>query len=75
MGQATKSDIMKKWEYRIIDSKDVPSRGILKGKSREAIEEHLNKLGAEGWEVVNLDALEFQGGHLSFLGLAKRERQ
>jgi len=26
-------------------------------------------------EIVNLDALEFQGGQLTFLGLAKRERQ
>ena len=66
---------MKQWEYKIIDSKEVPSRGILKGKSQEDIEQHLNKFGAEGWEIVNLDALEFQGRRLTFLALAKREKQ
>ena len=45
-----------------------------KGKSREAIEAYLNELGGQGWELVNLDALELQGHHLTFLGVAKREK-
>jgi hypothetical protein len=65
---------MKKWEYKIIDTKDVPGGEILKGKSRDAIEAYLNELGGQGWEIVNLDALELQGHHLTFLGVAKRER-
>jgi len=65
---------MKKWEYRIIDTKDVPGGGMLKGKSRDAIETYLNQLGEQGWEIVNLDALEWQGHHLTFLGVAKREK-
>jgi hypothetical protein len=65
---------MKKWEYKIIDTKDVPGGGILKGKSRAAIEAYLNELGGQGWEIVNLDALELQGHRLTFLGAAKRER-
>ena len=64
---------MKKWEYKIIDTKDVPGGGILQGKSREAIEDYLNNLGGQGWEIVNLDALEWQGHHLTFLGVAKRD--
>jgi hypothetical protein len=65
---------MKKWEYKIIDTKDVPGGGILRGKSRDAIEAYLNELGGQGWEIVNLDALELQGHRLTFLGAAKRER-
>ena len=65
---------MKKWEYKIIDTKDVPGGGVFKGKSRDAIETYLNELGAQGWEILNLDALELQGHHLTFLGVAKREK-
>ena len=65
---------MKKWEYKIIDTKDVPGSGILKGRSRVAIEAYLNELGGQGWEIVNLDALELQGHRLTFLGVAKREK-
>ena len=63
------------WEYKILDSKDVQSAGIFKGKSREALEAYLNQLGAKGWEVVNLDALDLaQGGRTEFVGVAKREK-
>ena len=65
---------MKKWEYKIIDTKDVPGGGILAGKSRDAIEDYLNKFGEQGWEIVNFDALELQNFHLTFLGVAKREK-
>ena len=64
---------MKKWEYRIIDSKDVPGGGIFKGKERGKIEEYLNSLGEEGWEIVNIDSLELEG-RTSFVGIAKREK-
>ena len=63
---------MKKWEYKIVDSKDVPRAGVLKGKSREAIEAYLNRIGADGWEVVNIDLLELEG-RTDFVGVAKRE--
>jgi hypothetical protein len=66
---------MKKWEYRIIDTRDAPGSGIFrsKGKKRRAIEAYLNELGGQGWEVVNLDALEWQPC-LTFLGVARREK-
>jgi Domain of unknown function (DUF4177) len=64
---------MKKWEYKIIDTDDVPGGGMFKGRSRDAIEAHLNQLGEQGWEIVNLDALDFKR-QLAFLGVAKREK-
>lgn len=64
---------MQKWEYKIVDSKDVPSEGIFKGRNRAAIEAYLNQLGAEGWELVNINSLEFDVRG-EFVGVAKRER-
>ncbi len=64
---------MRRWEYKIVDSNDVPGGGIFKGKSRDSLEEYLNRLGAEGWEVVNIDSLELEG-RTSFVGIAKREK-
>jgi hypothetical protein len=64
---------MRKWEYKIVDSKDVPAEGRFKGRSRLALEAYLNQLGAEGWELVNIDSLELEG-RTEFVGVAKRER-
>ena len=64
---------MRKWEYKIVDSKDVPSDGLFKGRNRAALEAYLNQLGAEGWEMVNIDSLELEGRR-EFVGVAKRER-
>ncbi|MBN1854936.1 MAG: DUF4177 domain-containing protein [Pirellulales bacterium] len=46
---------MKKWEYKIVDSKDVAGGGIFKGKDRSEVDKYLNDLGEKGWEIVNLD--------------------
>ena len=64
---------MKQWEYRLIDSNDVKSEGILRGRSREAIEQYLNELGAEGWEIITLDWNPLEG-RKSFSGVAKRPK-
>ena len=64
---------MKKWEYKIIDTDDVPGGGTFKGKSRDAIEAHLNQLGEQSREIVSLDALDWKL-QLAFLGVAKREK-
>ncbi|MEN9667907.1 MAG: hypothetical protein RLZZ326_4270 [Planctomycetota bacterium] len=63
---------MRKWEYKIVDSKDVPSDGVFKGRSRDALEAYLNQLGAEGWELVN--TYYAHEGRWDFVGVAKRER-
>jgi hypothetical protein len=65
---------MQKWEYKIVDSKDVPSDGIFKGKNRAALEAYLNGFGEEGWELVNIDSLELEG-RTEFVGVAKREKR
>ncbi len=64
---------MKKWEYMIVDSKDVASGGIFRGRDRSAIDTYLNKLGQEGWEIVNLDFRELEN-RFEFSGVAKREK-
>ena len=63
---------MKKWEYRILDSKDVAKRGLLKGRARADVEGYLNELGNEGWEIINLDFREL-GTRAEFFGVAKKE--
>lgn len=63
---------MKKWEYRILDSKDVAGGGIFKGKDRADVETYLNQIGNDGWEVINLDFRELEG-RFEFTGVAKRE--
>lgn len=63
---------MKKFEYKIFDSKDVSTAGIFKGRKREDLESYLGTLGADGWEIINLDFRELEGG-LEFAGIAKRE--
>ena len=64
---------MKTWEYKIVDSNDVPGRGIFRGKDRSEVEQYLNEFGQEGWEIINLDFHEFDN-RMSFCGIAKRER-
>ena len=63
---------MKKWQYRIINTNEVPGGGIFKGKTQQAVEDYLNEIGEEGWEIVNIDALELED-RMEFIGVAKRE--
>lgn len=64
---------MKRWEYRIVDSNDVAREGLLRGRSREAVERYLGELGDAGWEIVNVDFRELES-RSSFTGIAKREK-
>jgi hypothetical protein len=67
---------MTKWEYLLIDSKDAGSRGFLKGVDREDVEDFLNDLGQQGWEVIDIDFVHsVEGATVGisyFFGLAKR---
>jgi hypothetical protein len=63
---------MQKWEYMIVDSKDVPGGGIFKGKDRSEVDRYLNGLGQQGWEIINLDFRELEN-RFEFTGVAKRE--
>ena len=62
---------MKKWEYKIIDSMRIPG-GIFRGKKFDKIEKHLNEMGKDGWEIINLDFNDVTG-QMDFVGVARRE--
>lgn len=66
---------MKKWEYMIIDSRELGSgkglRDLISGPGKEKVEEYLNQIGSDGWEIVNIDF--FEEMIPQFMGLAKRE--
>lgn len=64
---------MTRWEYLIVDSKDVAGGGLFKGKERPDVEAYLNNFGNEGWELVNLVFRELDH-RFEFTGIAKRER-
>ena len=64
---------MSTWEYMIIDSKDIAGGGIFKGKDRSEVDQYLNKLGADGWEIINLDFRELEH-RFDFTGVAKRAK-
>ena len=63
---------MKQYKYKIVDTRDVETAGLFKGRKREDVEAYLNILGSEGWELVNVDFRELEGG-LEFPGVMKKE--
>lgn len=65
------------WEYKIVDSNNAEKGGFLKGRTVEQVENYLNALGAEGWEIIDLDFqmdLTMPGGPTHFHGVAKRKK-
>ena len=65
---------MKRWEYKIIDSRDIKHEGMMMGRTRESIERYFNELGDAGWEIVNLDFNDLEDRLSAFIGIAKREK-
>ena len=63
----------KKWEYKIIDSQDVDSGGVFKGRQRADVEAYLCELGRAGWEIFDLTFRQLEG-RFEFSGVAKKER-
>lgn len=70
---------MDRWEYLLLDSKKLPSAdgGILKPKkvTFEDAQAYLNKLGAEGWEIIDIDFDFLIHDTGAFVGVAKRKRR
>lgn len=66
----------RRWEYKLLGTKDLPGGGMLnmKERPREAVEAYLNQLGDEGWEVVGIDFTDAMGSPSFFQALARRER-
>jgi hypothetical protein len=72
-----KGKTMDKWDYKLLDSKKLPDaeKGIFaqsKVSLREA-EQYLNKLGAEGWEIIDIDFDFLIHDTGAFVGVAKRK--
>ena len=65
----------RRWEYKLLSTKDLPGGGMLgmKEREREAIEAYLNQLGDQGWEIVGIDFIEAMGSPSFFQALARRE--
>ena len=66
----------RKWEYKLLSTKDLPGGGMLqmKEREREAVEAYLNRLGDDGWEIVGIDFTDALGSASFFQALARRER-
>jgi len=62
----------KKWEYCVVDSHEVPGVNFGEARNKSDIVDYLNRLGQEGWEIINLDMTESQA-LFNFFGVAKRE--
>lgn len=76
---------MDKWEYMIVDSKDIGAYSSFRYKDCSEVEQYLNALGADGWEIINLH-LDFycpppelsrndQETQFTFTGIAKRAKR
>lgn len=63
---------MTKWEYRVVDSREVSYFGKLGRITRADVEAYLCIIGKEGWEIVNLKFHHVRGTY-EFNGVAKRE--
>ncbi len=70
---------MAKWEYMLIDSKKLANaeKNIFKKAkvTLEEAEEYLNKLGRDGWEIIDLDFDFLIHDTGAFVGVAKREKK
>ena len=62
----------KQWEYRIVSSHEIDDTNWDGEYTLEEVNAYLNKLGKEGWEIVNLDMTEIEKLY-NFFGVAKRE--
>lgn len=61
---------MKKFEYRLLDTKS----SFFSGFDYKELTEHLNSLGSQGWEVVAVVGTSFStGGTTGLLLTLKRE--
>lgn len=65
---------MKKWEYKLINSNDIPGQTWFKSVNRGVLEQHLNQLGEAGWEIIGIDFVEEHHSEKHFFALARREK-
>jgi hypothetical protein len=69
---------MEKWEYKLLDSKTLPEAEKSMFKQTKVTigeaEAYLNKLGAEGWEIIDIDFDFLIHDTGAFVGVAKRKK-
>lgn len=65
------------WEYRIVNSNDVVRDRVFTApdpqEARQTLEDHLNELGREGWELIAADFNPLGANRFSFMAIMKRE--
>ena len=69
---------MVKWEYHIVVMKtkiQVSRRERDKNPTIEGVEEELNTLGNEGWELVGVQNIRLETGNLFTVAYLKRQTQ
>jgi hypothetical protein len=66
---------MQGWEYRLFTNMDVPAEGLFRAAGRAALEQALNELGREGWEVVAADFNDEAINSFFFAAVLKRPLQ
>lgn len=54
-----------------MDSNDIPGKGLFRLRNRQALEDYLNDIGADGWEIISMDWYELEGRN-SFVAVAKK---
>jgi len=69
---------MDRWEYKLLDSKILPEEEKGTFKQSEVTlaeaETYLNKLGEEGWEIIDIDFDFLIHDTEAFAGAAKRKK-
>ena len=65
---------MQTWEYRFFSNTDVAWEGIFTPAGRGALEQALNDLGREGWELVSIDFVDDVINSFRFAAVLKRPR-
>jgi len=69
---------MEKWEYKLLNSKKLPEadKGLFKQTklSLTEAENYLNKLGEDGWEIIDIDFDFLIHDTGAFVGVAKRKK-
>jgi len=64
-----------KWEYELFSTTDLPEQRWFSQPTREEVRQHLNRLGQDGWEVINVQFAVVQGPNYYMRALLKRRKQ
>ncbi|MCR9198401.1 MAG: DUF4177 domain-containing protein [Planctomycetaceae bacterium] len=62
---------MPTWEYKYLSAEDLEKRGFFRSVKPEDVEKYFNALGAEGWEIINVDFTD-TNAFIDFRGVARR---